>query len=808
MSGFNNLDTDTLLDMAIPDANPGNLTDQMLDKAINDARINSVDTLSGAPANVRAAVGAAQRPEDKLATLRAFYPNAERVESFDPKNGAARFGSGNFIYEDPETKQLMLFDEYNRIFGMPIPFTMKDLLDVGPEIAETAGAISGAIGGGALGATGFTAGPVGFTTTAAGIVAGEGLGAATAREAYITALDFFGETVDERSGMNRLLDFGITGIINAAAGPIIHKTFSGIKSYVGGPIRLEDGVNTPVAKNALESMEQIGITNPTAGQTTGNPLIQLTEKALAAMPLSTKIMQENAQQTVEEIGQFAATLTSKYGGARTFQQASEELISAAKAADARFVAKSNELYGEVGKFIPPNTNVSKAVGVSKFIDDYTARSELASLTKTYAPAMELAGRIAKDASEGKLTYQALRDVRTSLYNDLADPKFRGAMTGADRKLDELYGVITKDLDKLVADAGPEASAAYKVANDFTKGKLSEGTGSMAFVKEVIQKGKKDATNALDFALSKREKGGGRLLKLKEELLPEEWEILSGYMMGILGKPQARQAGATLIEEGAIDAAKLAEDVGFHPGQFVTNFGKLSPEAKQVLFGGDPELLGSLNNFYSVLKRIADDAVAMSNPSGTARLYGAMGMFSPSAIGAGMEAMGKGGAFYDGGFLSILAAPGAAKLMTSSRFVNWLGESIEKAAYDPQSLGQHVRRLVQIYQLEPAIRDQIEAVANGHIGELAEPNPNLDAQNVQDQAPEVTNELSFREVSNREVSDKLIGTQIPQLAEQITDFTMPTVADADRELAMSPTVLPDERDREITMREAGGIGSLV
>ena len=123
MSDFNNLDTDTLLDMAIPDANPGNLTDQMIDKGINDARLNSVDTLSGAPANVRAAVGAAQRPEDKLATLRAFYPDAERVESFDPKNGAARFGSGNFVYQDPETGQFTLFDEFNRIYGMPIPFT-------------------------------------------------------------------------------------------------------------------------------------------------------------------------------------------------------------------------------------------------------------------------------------------------------------------------------------------------------------------------------------------------------------------------------------------------------------------------------------------------------------------------------------------------------------------------------------------------------------------------------------------------------------------------------------------------------------
>ena len=159
--GLKNLDPDTLLDMAMPSANSGSSEEQMIEDAIQKAKIDSVDTFKGAPANVRMAVGAAQKPEDKLATLKQFFPDAERVETFDPKYGAQRFGNGNFVYTDPETNQLTLFDEYNRLFGLPIPFSLRDLADVGPEIAETVGAIGGGIGGGVLGAGG---GPPGIAT--------------------------------------------------------------------------------------------------------------------------------------------------------------------------------------------------------------------------------------------------------------------------------------------------------------------------------------------------------------------------------------------------------------------------------------------------------------------------------------------------------------------------------------------------------------------------------------------------------------------------------------------------------------------
>ena len=56
--------------------------------------------------------GAAQSPEDKLATLQVFYPDAMRVEDLDPQNGAMEFGYGNFAFTNPETGKLTLYDEF------------------------------------------------------------------------------------------------------------------------------------------------------------------------------------------------------------------------------------------------------------------------------------------------------------------------------------------------------------------------------------------------------------------------------------------------------------------------------------------------------------------------------------------------------------------------------------------------------------------------------------------------------------------------------------------------------------------------
>ena len=142
--GFKNLEDDILLSMVMDEDVEGNYQDDLIEKLAQDRLLASIDTKTGAPGNVRAAVSAAQTPDDRLATLKNFYPDALPVEVLDPQDGAAKFGYGNFVFTNPETGKPTLFDEDLRIFGIPVP-GLRDLVDVGPEIAETVGAIGGAI---------------------------------------------------------------------------------------------------------------------------------------------------------------------------------------------------------------------------------------------------------------------------------------------------------------------------------------------------------------------------------------------------------------------------------------------------------------------------------------------------------------------------------------------------------------------------------------------------------------------------------------------------------------------------------------
>ncbi len=140
VDSFNELPDDVLLAMIedpLFDENDPSWQQSAEDYMADAATLDLVDITSGAPFNVRAAVNAAQSEEDRLATLKNFYPGAVRVEDLSPEFGAQRFGAGNFVYEDPETQELTLFDERGGlIFGASI----ADLTaDIGPEIAETVG---------------------------------------------------------------------------------------------------------------------------------------------------------------------------------------------------------------------------------------------------------------------------------------------------------------------------------------------------------------------------------------------------------------------------------------------------------------------------------------------------------------------------------------------------------------------------------------------------------------------------------------------------------------------------------------------
>lgn len=804
---------------------------------------NSINTKAGAPSEVRFAVSAAQTPEDRLATLRNYYPDALPVEVFDPQFGATKFGRGNFIYTDPETGERKTFDEDLRVFGIPVP-SMRDIIDVGPEIAETVGGIAGGIGGAAM--AGTAAAPTIFGTVpaaTAGFVAGEGLGSATAREGYQRILQFFGEVEDNRTGLEQMGDFATTAAVNAAAGPIVSKIAQGVKFVASGPIRYAQRSLSVPAKEAYERMLSAGVSQPTAGQVTASPVLNLFEQALANAPTSTSTMRTNAQQTLRELDEAATKLAERYGGVRSTSEAAEKVLSAAQRARATYDQQVNDMYKAVGDMIPEGT-VSEGAATQRFVAKYIEDAGTATGAPELNPALRQAEMLLQDAGNGVLTYNRLKDFRTSLMRTVRKAESQGALDGPEARVKELIGYVTQDLDNLVSKASAEAAmgstrggvkskdilGAYKAANAFVKENMKKG-GDIAFVDDVIKRGENEATAALRFVLQGSKEGGERLERLRNKFDKDEYGVLSGYMLGKMGLPTPSAAGiAELGEEAAKSGAQAISEAGFSPGRFITNWNSLSKEAREALFKGTEyqDLAPALDDLVFTVDRVGKAANDMANPSGTARALAAMGMLgvfgAESAFGRMVGSEG-----FEYGFGGLIGPYASAKLMTNKDFVKWLAKGVETAAFNPNSFGNHVRRLVQVFEVNPDIRDEIRGVVQGLTQEQIEP---PDYENATSQAPASAiptgNEMRFREAVGSEVANKSLPNREELLAQINELSTGPSGSTFESESMFEPlpqmgggssfapispasaSLLPSDQDREIAMRRQamGGIGGLM
>jgi DNA-directed RNA polymerase subunit E'/Rpb7 len=346
---------------------------------------------------------------------------------------------------------------------------------------------------------------------------------------------------------------------------------------------------------------------------------------------------------------------------------------------------------------------------------------------------------------------------------------------------------------------------------------------MRFIDKLLVKGQEDATSALRFALSGTKQSGEAIRKLRRNFTDEEFNALSGYMLGRMGMPNA--GVATMAELGAEGVAKegaeYMTEMGFSPKTFLRNWNTLSKEAKEALFKGTnyQDLVPELDNLAFVINRIGESASAMANPSGTSRVAYAMGMFAPLAAEVVPGVASEG---FEYGLTALIAPYATAKLFTNKDMVKWFADGVQKSVYSPQSFGQHVRRLYQISEINPDIRDEVRAMLNGLTQESVEPISYQDSSSEQEKPAEVKNELSFRQSTPSSIADKVIPqaqnnknikTQLDQMLASFQPSNIPLVPPATAvrpQDMLSETILPNPKDRELAERLAmgsSGIGSL-
>jgi len=644
-----------------------------LSSALPDDR--AIDKDRGAGAKVRAAVAIARTPEDKLATIQKFYPDAKPYEG------------DNFVYTDPETNRPTLMNEQG---WWP---------SIGDVAAQTPAAyeIGGGIIGGALAVPpAVVAAPATGGASFMAVPVGIGLGAAAGRElADITGKYAVG-TVDTRGAGKKLTDAAVTGGVNTAgakAGEYLAKgagvAFGAAKRAIGGRSTAQvarefDAVGAPLS----------------VGSVTGNRANQLIETGVSNTPGGAATMQNTARGQADAASRYVDDLTGQMGGARTQQGAGESIQDATGKAVSRFETRQGDLYDDAFSKIGntqtglPETNRLYSQLINEQRAARGARDDVVNPVLNRVRKI-LAPKKVKTANGNQtvlqdINFDALRKVRTDVGRMLKSPLVGRVESAQQQYLNQLYGALSKDIEAAAQASGPSAQYALKLADRYTRFNLNTNIPLLEKITKLDAPEK-----AFDYAMSEARKGGSRLSKLRKNFTPDEWDTVAATVIDRLGQavPSAR------------GAAELGGDAAeFSASTFLTNWNKVSPEAKLSLFGGRryADLRKSMGMLTRVLERVKDTQ-RMANSSGTARniFVGALLATAGGKLLAG-DVFGAAATVTGGTIAPYLTA----KLMTNPRFVRWMTGAVNSTSRNPNTLPSVLARLGAIKKAEPEIAQEI------------------------------------------------------------------------------------------------------
>lgn len=392
---------------------------------------DNLDNKTGAPKKIRATVSAYKKPEDKLKLIKKYYPDA------------IPFGSGNYVFTNPKTKQPTLFN--------PGGFDLGDVFEYGRIGAELIGGGLGAAAGGLTTSPTVVGVPVGVAAGGAG-------GSVVAGEIYDNALRyFFGEGAkDTRTLSEYAGDVALQGTIEGFTPFPLQKGAEFLRKSANKVF------NDPVAKSIYKSAENLGMKDLPLGVTTG-PKVARTENALATTVGGSKIVQ-SYNDALNQLDTAIKDLTST--GSNLSQQAAGDLIlDAALKFEEDFLTRSDFLYNTLNKKIPKRkvfnlNNTQKVLKANQYRFSNKGLTEL--LGKNLSDRLSVYFQ-----GEPKLTYRDLANLRSTIGRQLKGSFVVGTSPDLD-DMKKLYAALSDDMFEAAESIGGDVAVTAKLANDYYK----------------------------------------------------------------------------------------------------------------------------------------------------------------------------------------------------------------------------------------------------------------------------------------------------------------------------------------------------
>lgn len=453
--------------------------------------------------------------------------------------------------------------------------------------------------------------------------------------------------------------------------------------------------NIPAMQDRMKTFQDAGATQPSVGQVTGNRNSQALESLLSKTPGGAGQMSKRAEQQAIEIGEQATKIADNLSPNATPSVAGrtiEKGLSGPGGFVDRFKQGQKALYDKLDTYIKPDTSV-KVSNTEKTLasmnQDIKGAKNLSQRFKnTEVMGIEDALKADSRGQGGGLPYEAVKKLRSQVGEKIENSSLSDSVPRSQWRA--LYASLSKDLEGAAKATGnPDAVKAMSRANAFSRAGYAriEDVLDKVSKQDIPEKVFKSAVNPADM-----QAGATKIGSIMKSLGPAERDVVKSAFIRRMGQASA----------GAQDAAGEK----FSTQTFLTNWSKMSPQAKSVMFSGqDGKLRVGLEQIAKAADSIKSGSKVFSNPSGTSHAATQIGLASglAGAIASGHVGVAAG---------LIGGAAGAnltARLMTYQPFVQWLAKSTRLS---PAAVPAAVSSLQRSMQSAPdSVRHDVDQYAD-------------------------------------------------------------------------------------------------